>query len=324
MKTLTRKFMISILTLVFAVVALGSTTFAWFAVSGKAETSTISAMVATPQGLELRIQGSTTWLSSNVTFDALASGSRADRKLMPITLTGALNAFTPANELTSFKRSKIATVDSVKKLADDTATVADFVKFTLEFRTTSVGKLTIDNGSSFSGTEKSWTVDKPFTTATNIENVADETLKVKAASAARLLCVAKGTAATYTNSIFENGAVAGTVKSGSNPAVEGNTAGQQTWADSKGAIKYFKDKTGLTEAPSATMPSYTAGILDETLADGATTRLVYQVVEDDRVGSSEYYQFEVTFYMFIEGWDAECYNALFATDLDLKLTFDFR
>lgn len=59
MTKLTRKLLISVFTLAFALVTLGATTFAWFTLQSTASIDTISTNVVTGQGIEISVDGKT-------------------------------------------------------------------------------------------------------------------------------------------------------------------------------------------------------------------------------------------------------------------------
>lgn len=75
MKKLTRKLFISILSMAFAVIAIGTTTFAWITVSNTATVNAFGGSVeAGVAGIELSIDNGATW-QSNISLDSMiASG----------------------------------------------------------------------------------------------------------------------------------------------------------------------------------------------------------------------------------------------------------
>ncbi|MCI5939015.1 MAG: hypothetical protein MRZ17_03795 [Acholeplasmataceae bacterium] len=67
MKKLTRKITLSLVAILFAVIALGTTTYAWFTLGSSASISSINANVTTVEGLEISNDG-TNWYNE-LTFD---------------------------------------------------------------------------------------------------------------------------------------------------------------------------------------------------------------------------------------------------------------
>ncbi|MGI6728746.1 MAG: hypothetical protein ACOX5P_00560 [Bacilli bacterium] len=57
MRKLTTKLLFAIISAAFALVALGTTTFAWFTISNTASVSQFSAQVTAGQGLEISLDG---------------------------------------------------------------------------------------------------------------------------------------------------------------------------------------------------------------------------------------------------------------------------
>ncbi|MFA6827833.1 MAG: hypothetical protein WCR64_05255, partial [Bacilli bacterium] len=63
MKNLSRKLMLSIVAIALVVIALGTSTFAWFTLSNKASVGQFNAEVTAGEGMELSVDG-TTWYSN--------------------------------------------------------------------------------------------------------------------------------------------------------------------------------------------------------------------------------------------------------------------
>ena len=64
MKNLTRKLMLSIVAIALVVIALGTSTFAWFTLSNKASVGQFNAEVTAGQGMELSLDGNN-WYSTD-------------------------------------------------------------------------------------------------------------------------------------------------------------------------------------------------------------------------------------------------------------------
>lgn len=319
MKTLSKKLVISILTLVFAVVSFGSTTFAWFTISGKAEVSTITATVETPIGLEVRVgeegEWKTGYLDLGTTYNKGA--------IKPVSYTKGIASL--ADTAYDDNGFSILAQKVNRATAYEPANDGDYVKLVLQFRTTQPGKLYLSADTTLKGTTAeelgtytNWAVDKAYTlvnadgtagsmaTVDNEDSAKSSQIKKYAPAAARLMTVSTGK-----TTIFEKEA-----KTTNDGAIV-NTIGLNASGDTFGALGYYKAKTGLTINPTAPTYSDVVQLKEENMED----TLIHTINEaDDGQG---YRICTVTVFLWMEGFDKDCLNAQFAGQLNLSLMFKF-
>lgn len=139
MKALKSKLLVSITTLVIALVSVAGSAYAWFTLSNTA-TTTMQFTVTSGDGLQLRLAGGE-WRSSLNLADWLAANFT----------DGRLNAVTSPNGSTGFQKLQVNNADPEAPVYSLTSAGAntDYVSFVLQFRTpTNVGSLQLDTTNS--------------------------------------------------------------------------------------------------------------------------------------------------------------------------------
>lgn len=284
-KNLTKKLFLSILTLAFAVVSLGASTYAWFILSEDASVQSFSGTVtAGTSGLEIQVTAidadpvATKWRSTeldlttdfaeatNVTFDALQNAA---------TFSG--DAFTKLD----------TSVPGVEN--------GNYVAFRLYFRLADVSGIP-DEGEKVYLTDydlttesaAAWYVNKNYEGVTGPVTVGQEEVIYYVSDAARIAFVAGGTSTVYETD---------TLTGAANFASHG--IGQ------KGAFSYYNAVSDV----DLTLPSYYTA---KTSLDDA------QELVTLTAGANLAY---VDVYVWIDGWDQECINAIFTQQLNIALKF---
>ncbi len=293
MKKLSRKLFIACLAVAFAVIALGTSTYAWLVVSRTASVDPFEGSVKAGDGsIEVSIDD-TNWKTS-ITSDDFTNLKSAN--------------FVSFNDVTynDGKFKKFA-IDSVKKSASltDIGTLADAkdilgtagilkLEFSVRLAQDSskdTEELYLDLSNSLitegAGNNSSWTPDK--TVGDDIKQ-GTATEKFKVSNAARVM-VKLG---TNTAVILEKGA-------GQND----NTAGLQTNTDTTGAMGYLKARTEITSTNIPASTNYTTQAINGTA--------------DIKLGTVSKTATKVTVIVWLEGYDYDCINALYKQILSVKL-----
>jgi len=295
MNKLMRKLSISILAVVFAVVAMGATTFAWFTLTNTAKLDQFTVEVTTEEGVELSMD-QTNW-SSVITPTQFTAGLLAQKVTKPAltavtTIDGTDGSFKTLLDLTS---AGVATFD------DATAGV-DYFEFTIYIRTTTQNQpIYLSNANTdIEGTAINWTADKGFTPSTGVAVNAGGSLTVNPEDAVRM--AVEGTAIH----VFEL------------PGGGTNTSGQGfSWT--KGALNYYASKKGYANPtdPDGDASDHATTATVRPLGTAYTTA----VAQTGSVAASGYYTTSVTVRIWLDGWDQECYNAIFGGVLNVKIGF---
>ena len=293
MKKLSRKLFIACLAVAFAVIALGTSTYAWLVVSRTASVDPFEGSVKAGDGsIEVSIDD-TNWKTS-ITSDDFTNLKSAN--------------FVSFNDVTyNDDKFKKFAIDSVKKSASltDIGTLADakdilgtagILKFEFSVRlaqdsSKDTEELYLDLSNSLitegAGNNSSWTPDK--TVGDDIKQ-GTATEKFKVSNAARVM-VKLG---TNTAVILEKGV-------GQND----NTAGLQTNTDTTGAMGYLKARTEITSTNIPASTNYTTKAINGPA--------------DIKLGTVSKTATKVTVIVWLEGYDYDCINALYKQILSVKL-----
>lgn len=286
-KNLTKKLFLSILTLAFAVVSLGASTYAWFILSEDASVKSFNGKVtAGTSGLEIavgKVDGSDkadiVWRSTEldlavdfaeattVTFDALQNAA---------TFSGS--AFTKYDTSVPGEENKNYVAFRLYfRLADATGIPADGEKVYLTDY-----DLTTQSASA-------WYVNKNYEGVTGPVTVGQPDVIYYVSDAARIAFVAGGT-----STVYETDALAGEANFASHGIGE------------KGAFSYYN---AVSDDDLTPLGSYYP---TKTKLDAA------QQLVTLTAGANEAY---VDVYVWIDGWDQECINAIFTQQLNIALKF---
>lgn len=346
MSKLSKKLILSVLTLVLTVVALGATTFAWFTLGNEATVGQISGQITSGDGLEVRIaQGQT---------GEVLNADSTGYEFKPITGYDTWYTSLPSSVLQEFLGKKynpaaskldlkgVTSVDGVaiKKLDGTTdAEYGSFIEFDLEIRSQFETNVFLSDVN-LTGEVVQWASDAKFklSATENIiayDNVADldntNSVWVDPSTAARVSVQGSSTI------VYQKPPIAEDLTVGSE--VARNTI---TDNDNKpsiyGAHDYYFVKNGsslvtplakafkvvensgtpeLAEADSyaLVLPKTVTGFGAVDSMDDADAILELQN------GNDGYYYGTVTVRIWIEGWDNEAYNSIFNLELFVGLSF---
>jgi len=299
MKKITNKIFISIMTAVLAVIALGSTTLAWFTLNNVATISNFNASITAGEGIEMSLDGNE-WqtILTQTDMETYLSTEYPSFKFSAVTSTNGLTNFLKINGTnTAFE---IASLTSESGGAD-----ADYITFKVYFRSIS-GSVNITwTGATLTSTPADWTPDASFISSigATIAPVGGvyTPISINAADAARISIDGDGTSdfiyeplQTLTGKM----AVEGDLTSGTN---------------SRGAVSYYQGKnqgTSPFEAATVTIPNN----LDGTTLSSPNNGVVLTGVD---VSGTDF----ITIRVWMEGWDPDCYNAVLNRQLTIGLIF---
>ena len=310
-KNLTKKLMLSVLTLAFAVVSLGASTFAWFTTSETADVETIKTEVIGGSGIEIGVAeiGATAPAAYYVNqlksdkISALFGGELPVLQHISALKTGAETVF----------GEKLYDIDGDEVELKYDNTELGYIAFKLFVKVNAAGYVTLDTVNVTSTKTTNWNAGVAYTNGlgTPVAATASEVFSVT--NAVRVAVVAN-----YNTYAEVDGVLTPTGKKEINvyeQAAATGTTGNSKGFSKNGAYEIYNAKQNvadekLTILNSAT-PNWNCKTLAETLA---TADAIKAQVQRDEV---------ITFdvYMWIEGYDAECVNAIFAHDVNLVLGF---
>lgn len=300
MNKMSRKLMVSILTLTFALLTLGTATFAWFTLTDTATISQFDATVMAGEGIEVSLG------EDNPNFFTAVPSE-------------VINAFLQGAEFAGdFRMKHITSADGInfKDLNGDPKTNPKqdgYIEFTLRFRSQQSGiNIYLAPGSGLSGAAVDWIADTTFNNGQGTEVKPEDGSKpYYIANAARF-----STTSTLRTLVYE---LPDEAYGATTNADYGNTV-LGTKPILNGSVHYYNQKRGLSSDPL----NYT-GINYED-AETVTTITTFfdqlPILELSTTAQPDgYYYGTVVVRIWIEGWDADCFDALYGASLKIDLQF---
>lgn len=347
MSKVTRKLLLSILSVVLTVVALGATTFAWFTITNVASVQAFDADLRANQGIEIALESNgmpsggasqLNWVTNLTTatiMNYLSSVYNDD--------TGYPEGFR-FDHVTSENGTSFTTMylDNEGEFGQQ-ATTKGYIELPLHFRSDTVQKIDLTGLSLAAAELYSWNPDVAFTTPFGQVTPSSGSMSVDATNALRVSFQAFQVLATVDGENvlydFDQSGVRVYEKAtaGTNTAL-GN-GGDLSGTDNQGApgaMNYFYAKNGklplgvdavVVPQTFRTTSTYNAAtgegtsqvILNLTdlanLSDGAEG-----TVNGTSYAGARYYG-KVMIRIYIEGWDAEAYNAILGQKVVMSFEF---
>ncbi len=307
MRKFSNKMVLSVLTLVLLVVALGTTTYAWFTVGNTVKLESFETEVTSGHGLEVRyVDGNDIeqgfWSRTITSTDMLAllmedygyTGTWGEKfKLYPVTSTNG----------TEFKKL------SSSYSALESAVRADgFVEFKLKFRTMATGANLVWKNVTLTSTGVDWAPEVSFTGVGGSTVNTTPDVKYYAKNATRI-SVNDGT----TTVVYE-------LPSTEAPDYSNTQLSNNLPNYTQGAHDYFKRITGtdlatLYGTDGSVVNGYKAVTTITDLTDAGQTLGAL-------TGAAEDWQYlTVTVRIYLEGFDSETFNAILKDKIQVALGF---
>jgi hypothetical protein len=306
MNKLMRKLSISILAVVFAVVAMGATTFAWFTLTNTAKLDQFTVEVTAGSGFEIAVTNvggaPSAWKSTITKADVEAAIGNVVLKDLTST-DGA--TFYPISEI----GVDVNGTDDYK-LGD--AVTDGYAEFDIHFRSKAAGTVKLNmEETNITSTGKTKVADVAFDEAyTGGDSfTATSDVLAYAMNAARMAIIESNTLKVILEKAGATLNTAGTLD---------NTVGFGT-AHAKGALAYYIaknqiDTTGMDLSGLGTGPN------TEKFGDTVYTTKIADIATGP---SNEWYTGKITVRIWLEGWDAECLNVIFSDTLEVKIQFEY-
>lgn len=326
-KNLTKKLMLSVLTLAFAVVSLGASTFAWFTLSGSVNVDKFGANVTGGYGLDISVSSvedtdwdatKATWYSGNLPLSAITEVIGSEAKFDAVTPSSA-------NSLASFEDVNGEAVKLNKS----------YIAFNLNFKITDAAsvnqdlylyldKLAVTN----TVTPTAWTADMAYlyggaTEEQELEGGEKVTVNKEVITAGTKVTYDVLSAARFAvvngdkTTIYENNGAA-------TPQADGkNSVGFSNY----GAVDYYNKKLNLSEDKDLDVPAtedqYSTVKLDSfTKAEQCLSLYTFGKYDSSKSAAENTADdiVTITVYVWVEGWDAECINAIFNQNITVEIS----
>ncbi|MBP3503963.1 MAG: hypothetical protein J6K18_02460 [Bacilli bacterium] len=329
-KNLTKKLMLSVLTLAFAVVSLGASTFAWFTTSKEAQTEEIQAQVIGGSGIELGVAkigdvAPTTYYINELPASAIKTVMDAA-------------GFEKLNHVSGLNSETNSFNEALYDLDKNPASNKDYIAFRVFVKVNAAGQVVLNNVNvSTESAAVKWNAGVQYNHANDDTTPVGPTESVdySVLNAVRVAVVQK-------ESTIEEGVITGFA--GNNFKVYEQAAGAAKGENSvgfskKGAYEIYNAKTVGTDNDlplfkTADVPNWACATFADTYTvnDNGTTdneeddyKEFGQMADGGKITVSverdEVIAFDV--YLWVEGYDAECVNAIFAQYVSLVLGFNW-
>ena len=300
---LTRKLMLSAFTLLFAVISLGASTYAWFVLSEKAEVKAFTGTVTSgTSGLEIAITDCSVTDPTKIAKESWkATELDIMKDLASIFTEFDFDAVQNADPLNNPTFSDINDAPVTANGKD-----GDYLQFKLWFRLADTNESTAekyvylnDYTMDTTGVVDQWFVNKTYTRVDNKEQSQGTYATYYVSDAARI------TFTDCTNELYLE-----------TPVLKGGEGYESVGKQPNGALSYFnaiQDEKGDETLPEQyTDPTYN----EITPYDGKT-----KIVTLNKTGN---YTGSTVVTIWIDGWDGECINAIFGQTLQVSFTFSLK
>ncbi len=314
MSKLSKKLFLSVITLVFTVMAMVATTYAWFTIGDTATVGNVEGSVQGSEGLEIQFDGDTSgeWysnISKSKMDDFLGDAAEA---LKAISSPNGEN-FYLANEIT-YDGSNITFATGGGSGTANT----HYVEFKLNFRTKAENKqVDLTKLDIINVADTTWAVDKGHNLANG--DASSSTLTSSAAYAVRVALEAGSNVNVY--ELADN---ADLTTDGISNTKGFQVNGAHDYYIKKGNIllgfdeSNYLNSTANLEAALEALKTKGYETIDSGVL-GGVNRLNIEL--DDTADANGYYNGSVIVRIWIEGFDADAYNAIYEGKFAVNLEF---
>lgn len=301
-KSLTRKLTIAVIALVFAVVSLSTSTYAWFTMSNTAQINAFEAQVKAGEGIEIAVTSTNSnagaqWYTGNVPADVVKAAFEA-------------NKFSQFDALTTLDMGKnFVNKDGIAY--DQDAQSVGYISFYVHVKTAKAGtvKLTqIKLGSAGKGADANnqWESDAVYKLPAGANGANEgaavavgDTVTYKVEDATRISIVKNDNSTIFEKAEDINNNNFAGVKSAYGAFSYYNSKNQNAMIERTDGVNYSDYTDESQKVNNTALDNDTDNITDFVL--GTTT------------DNAPIITFKVN--IWLEGWDTECLNAIFAQTL---------
>lgn len=305
MTKLTRKLMISVFTLAFALVTLGASTFAWFTLTSVSTIDNLEMEIIAGNYMEISVDGEN-FKNFITTTDILA----AVREHMTL----GENPLPKLDAVTTENGYEFTDVEGNDK--------DSYIQFKIWFKANEKdAKVFLGKATETSSLSKTWISDTNFTYRNGASVGKNTALEVFAADSLRFSIQEYNEGHTTGGAvkIFEIDSNHGesevtNIKLGKPTGVESMTT--------NGLLSYWENKLGANKVP--TLPEgfqFPEVVHDGGLGNPETATVALTRVQKTNNNVTNYYGYALV-RIWIEGWDPDCFDSILNTKLYIKFSFE--
>lgn len=283
-----KKLILSIVSIAIAIVALGTSTFAWFSLSNRTTVGQFNAEVTGGDGLEISLDN-TSWYSSipsSVMQDHLAGiyggGLIGDKPII--------------KDVTSFDGTTF-------KVFNDDAT-SGWIEFDLMFRSRVKTEVYWTN-TQLGGATFSWTPDNEFLLEGGVPATPSTPININPTNALRISLEGVVDTVSTVYAYEKANGVDGNVELGTTPSIYGS-------------VSYYNAKNGAGSIDPLDFPNNLLDTFTEFYPTTIANNKVLTLVENN---SASYNEGTVTVRVWMEGWDADTYDSILGKSISVSLAF---
>lgn len=321
MNSITRKLVLSVLTVVLTVIALGTTTFAWFTLTNTSVIQPFNAQVVSDTGIEVAI------------------GNSAD----PLTLewktvltTQDIYDYIEIAYPTGFQFTHVTTVDGYTFTDMAGSSVGSgYLALPLHFRSDNEDQI-IWNQVRLESTASNFRTGVQFVDSKGITRLANSEFLTNLQDAMKISVrgITNRTNSTYGVTAYENpisetntlsGGFSGIDLRGSTETVTEIIDGVPTdvtkYIGANGAQNYYYRSTNTLPGEEVLPNGASASVTTVTTSTAITSSLVLEMASGQVAFADAQYYGQVMVYVWFDGWDAEAYNSLLGRIITIGLRF---
>ncbi|MDD4243805.1 MAG: hypothetical protein PHG08_05775 [Bacilli bacterium] len=281
MRKLTTKLLFAIISAAFALVALGTTTFAWFTLTNEATISQFNAQITAGEGIEISLD--------NITYYTTIPESVIQAKINSMNIE--LKDVTSSNGIVMTKMNG-TTVSFLPAPGEKN----EFIQFDLWVRSPEANAKIALNNYTFSSSETTWKADADF-----ISSFGDNVIDVEAGE--------EGTYYAHAALRMSLTPVTGGTESVAQvyqaPGVDNVNKVIGTEPIPQGMVSYYKAKNGENSI----------NISGVTIADALTSASSTEIIT---LSSTPNEASVIRVRVWIEGWDPDCFNAILNSKINVS------
>lgn len=303
MNNIARKLVLSALAVVLTVVALGTTTFAWFTLTNTAVVQPFQAQIVADTGIEVAI--------------GEAPGGDLELLNWVTTLqTADIDAYIAATYPTGFRFDHVTTTDGINFFTllggALSGTTEGYLELPIHFRSNSA---TVINWSqvSLTGGALPWTSDVDFTAANGTAYTAGSSFNVDASDSMRI-AIQEVTGAGSALVAYEKPASAANKYLGVGGDFTDLVALDDDNEGAYGSYNYYFAKTGF-------LPVGSAAVVTVSTLDAITSSNILTMNDGVAAGLTQLYYGQIMIRVWLEGYDQNAYNSILARLITTSFTF---
>ncbi|BCR36245.1 hypothetical protein [Mariniplasma anaerobium] len=315
MTKITRKLLLSIITVVLTVVALGTTTFAWFTLTNTSAIQPFEADIVADSGIEVALgahddglnnPNSLNWVTT-LTTEAIQTYIESEYNAGRIVF----------NHVTTTDGVNFMTLGALSM----TATTNGYLEIPLNFRSDTANQIDWTSVGITSDADP-WTIDVAFTDFGDVPRTTPGTVNVDASNAMRIAMISEAAYGGHTVAYEKPATAANHVLGvggdlrGPLSNIDGILGNADDYLGTGGSMNYYYEKNN-------TLPFG---------ADAVVTLATQTVISDDLViemvdVSGDPIDYQADFFgqvmirVWLEGWDANTFNSVLSRTISVQFVF---